>query len=460
MSKYIAAIDLGTSKVSCVVGENTSEGIKVISYCQTPSPKGIVRGEIMNIQNVMDVLKESVGNIEKQTGTPVGEVWVNVGGQTIKCETVSIKKTRGINQDLITRKEIDDIEKEMYRSRVNQGEEILHVVPQYYNIDDRMGETDPVGMDGKQIEAFFRLFICKSSTLNNIRSVINRAELTLQALNLQHFASARAVLGEDEKEIGVAMVDIGAGTTDLVIYQDNIIRHASVIPFGGNSITEDIRKICGLTQKHAEMLKVKVGAAYSYFKEENKKVLVETLEGRPPKEISLKELSRIIEARLREILATIRHEIENAGFGDKIPAGLVITGGCSNIPLLTRLAEKVLDIDVRVAQPGVYLSNNSVDSIFRPEASTAVGLVLLGFDRMNNPDYLDEKIESSDNSGYKSTLFAEDEIKESDEKKKEEKKREQVKEKSGKKEKKDKNTSGMNFNKILSGLFGENDNDA
>lgn len=380
MRNLIAALDLGTTKVVALVGEKTASGIKIIAYSQAPS-KGVMRGEVVNIQHVLDSMTPVIREVENTIGEKINEIFVGIAGQNIRCATNGSQTIRANPEELITSEEIDAITRSMYGTFCQGDEEVLHAIPQSYNIDDFMGVNEPVGMIGKQIAASFKLFIGKKNSAQYSQNVIKRAGLKLKELLLEPLASAIAVLSEEEMEVGVAMVDIGGGTSDLLIVQDNIIRHAAVIPFGGNSITEDIRVGCGISSKHAEQLKIDHGTCFSAYAPENKRIVIPGLGGRESREISCKVLASIIEARVAEILEAVDYEIEKSGYKKLIKGGLVLTGGSSQLANICQLSNLITGMETRVAVPDVCISADSITDIYKPTLSTAVGLVLKGFER-------------------------------------------------------------------------------
>lgn len=380
MRNLVAAIDLGTTKVVCLVGERTPSGIKIIALSEAPS-KGVNRGEVVNIQSVLESMLPTIKSVENTIGEKINEVFVGIAGQNIRCEQGTDQTIRSNPDELISIEEIDEITKKMYGTFCQGGEEVLHAIPQSYNIDDYMGITEPVGMSGKQIFSNFKLFIGKKTSANFSNQVINRANLKLKELILEPLASAKAVLSEDEMEIGVAMLDIGGGTSDLLIIQDNIIRHTAVIPFGGNCITEDIKQGCGISSKLAERLKTSHGSCMSSLAQENKRVTIPGIGGRENKEISLKHLAGIIEARVEELLEAAVYEIERSGYKNKIKAGLVITGGSSQLANIRQLANIVTGLETRLAFPSEEFSESEAN-VCKPTLSTAVGLILMGFEKI------------------------------------------------------------------------------
>ena len=379
MRKLIAAIDLGTSKVVCIVGEQTEAGVKIIALNEAPA-KGVNRGEVVNIQSALDSIIPTIANVENAIGEKINDVFVGIAGQNIRCEQSTSHITRVNPDEFITSEEVDDITSRMFENIAQSGEEVLHAIPQSYNIDDFMGITEPVGMIGKQIYSNFKLFIGKKTSAELRRNAITRARLKINGLILEPLAAAKAVLDEEEKEVGVALLDIGAGTTDLVIIQDNIVRHTAVIPFGGNSITEDVKQGCGVSSKTAERLKIEKGFCMSSLADD-RKIRINGIGGRENKDIPYKHLAEIIESRVEELLEAALYEIEKSGYKEKLNAGLVITGGTSHLPNLTNFAHLVTGMETRLAYPHRTFSEAETP-ITKPSLSTAVGLVLMGAEKL------------------------------------------------------------------------------
>jgi cell division protein FtsA len=267
------------------------------------------------------------------------------------------------------------------------GEEILHVIPQGYTVDDRIHTTEPVGMLGAKLTGKYHLVIGKTLAMNTIKRCLGNANvnLKLKRLILEPLASAAAVLDADEKEMGVAMVDIGGGTTDLVIYYDNIVRHTAVIPFGGNVVTEDIKEGCGVLLRHAEAIKIQYGLCLSNLASDNNIISIKRGSESEPKEISFKTLSKIIDARMEEIVGAIMFELDRSGFADKLNAGIVFTGGGSMLTNFKQFAELKTGLSVRIGKP-VYLSADSDQDLVQPCYSTAIGLIIEGFEYEKQPE--------------------------------------------------------------------------
>lgn len=381
MRSLIAAIDLGTTKVACIVGERIANTIKIIGYSQAPS-RGIARGEVINIQNVLDSLVPVIHSVESGIGAKINQVFVGLSGQNIRCVTTSNQTTRSEPDQIITKEETDKFTSSMYNTFVQNGEKVLYVIPQFYNIDDFMGISDPAGMSGQQIYANFKLFIGRNNSVNMRKNVVTRAGIEMKGGTLEPIASAKAVVTPDESELGVAILDIGGGTSKLLIIQDNIIRHAAVIPFGGNSVTEDIKMVCGITSKDAEIIKLQFGTCCPDYAPQ-KKIVIPGVGGRGKKEIKLPALSKIIAARMIEIFEAADYEIGQSGYKNKLKGGLVLTGGVAKMQNITRLATMVTGLEAKVAYPQERISGESLPEVLSPESSTAVGLVLAGFEIMD-----------------------------------------------------------------------------
>ncbi len=385
--KIVAAVDIGTTKIVSLVGKFNEQGkLEVLGISQTPS-KGVKRGVVLNIEETVNAIQTTSADATKQSGVKFNEVFVGIAGQHIK----SVKNRGYINRDSydveITRDDLQNLNDDMHKIPVDVGEEILHVLPQSYIVDSETGVKNPVGMFGKRLEANFHIVIGQISSARNIEKCINRVGLDVKQLVLEPLASSASVLTDDEKEAGVALVDIGGGTTDVAVYYDEVIRHTAVIPFGGNVITRDIKEGCAILQRQAESLKVQFGSALGDLAQEDKVVTIPGISGREPKEISFRSLAYIIQSRMEEIIDAVSYEIENSGFMDKLSAGIVLTGGGSMLKHLNQLVKFKTGLDVRIGFPGEKMAADSSEEINQPMYSTSVGLLLKGL------EYYEEKQE-------------------------------------------------------------------
>lgn len=397
MNRYIAAIDLGTTKIVTIVAEVSSNGVKVIGYNQAPYQGGIMRGNVVNIQKCLETLIPTLDCVNEQINTmpdsdprQISEVYVGISGHHLNCIENTLHRNRNIStsRQLINQEEVQTMIDEMFNTPVDAKEQVLEVIPQSFNVDEQIGCSNIIGMDGDSIEAKFKLFVGKVSSVNHIKLVLNRANLILKKMYLSSIASAEAVLTDDEKELGVMMIDIGAGTSDVVVYYDNIIRHIAVIPFAGNAITQDIRLTCDVSFKNAELLKRQHGSCLSEQAQENKHIAIRDKYGNITQEIPYKYLAETIEARVCEIIATALHELELSGFKEKVKK-IVLTGGSSSLNHIQTLTKELSGLNVRLSTPiNPNILSTSISEIYKPGASTAVGLILLG---KNEP--VTEKVE-------------------------------------------------------------------
>ena len=340
---------------------------------------GVQRGVVSNIEHTIQSIKTAVKAAEEDSGVEIKLVNVGIAGQHIKSLQHRGMITRENTDDEISQSDINTLIDDMSKLVMPPGAQILHVLPQDFTIDSEPGIKDPVGMAGVRIEANFHIITGDITSAKNIVKCVTKAGFELDKLVLEPLASSSSVLSEEEKEAGVALVDIGGGTTDIAIFQDGIIRHTAVIPFGGKAISQDISNGCTIMAKHAEKLKCKFGSALAQEMKENELVCIPGLQGRPPKEISLKNLANIIEARMTEIIEHVHYEIKASGFGDQLIGGVVVTGGGSQLRHITQLFQYVTGLDCRVGYPNEHLHEQPTDTNI-PSFSTGVGLVIRGYE--------------------------------------------------------------------------------
>ena len=383
--EIIVGLDIGTTKIACLVGRKTEfNKIEIIGYGKSESV-GVSRGVVYNIEKTVQSIKAAVQQAEEQSGEEIKVVNVGIAGQHIKSLQHRGIHTRNSIDDEIGQKDVDALIDDMYKLVMLPGEEIIHVLPQEYIVDNEQGIKDPVGMSGIRLEANFHIITGQIAAAKNIYKCVAKAGLEVADLILEPLASSEAVLSEEEKEAGVVLVDIGGGTTDVAIFQDGIIRHTAVIPFGGNAITEDIKTGCTIMKKQAELLKCKFGSAISHESQSNEIVCIPGLRGREPKEISLYNLSSIIRARAEEIIEHVHYEIKSSGFEKQLIAGIVVTGGGANLRHINQLFEFVTGMDTRIGYPNEHLGKNSIQNLASPINSTGVGLVIKGFQQYSRP---------------------------------------------------------------------------
>jgi cell division protein FtsA len=381
-SEIVVGLDIGTTKIACIVGRKNEHGkLEVLGMGKSESI-GVIRGVVANIDDTVRSIRKAVEEAEQKSGISIDIVNVGIAGQHIKSIQHRGMRTRNSVEDEINQSDIDALIDDMHKLVMLPGEEIVHVIPQEYIVDNEQGIKNPIGMSGVRLEANFHIITGQIAAAKNIKRCIDKADLDVQGIVLEPLASSEAVLTEEEKEAGVVLVDIGGGTSDLAIFQDGIIRHTAVIPFGGNVITEDIKTGCTIMKKQAEQLKMKFGSALSSESQENEIVCIPGLRGREPKEISVKNLASIIQARMEEIVEHIYYEIKNSGYDKKLIAGIVITGGGAQLNHISQLFEYITGMDVRVGYPNEHLASNAPENLASPMYATGVGLVLQGFQEL------------------------------------------------------------------------------
>lgn len=382
-TEIIVGLDIGTTKIACIVGSKNEYGkIEILGYGKTESI-GVKRGVVANIESTVQSIRKAVKQAEEKSGVAIKYVNVGIAGQHIKSHQHRGNIIRDDDDKEITVEEIDSLTQNMYKLSMAPGEEIIDVIPQDYIIDNESGITEPVGMLGNNLEANFHIIIGQTASAKNIYKCIKKADLEMVNLILEPIASAEAVLSEEEKEAGVVLVDIGGGTTDIAIFQDKIIRHSAVIPFGGDIVTEDVKEGCTIIKKHAEELKIKFGSALASENRDDEVVAIPGLRGRQPKEITLKNLASIIQARMEEIVEQIFFEIKNSGFEKKLIAGIVLTGGGASLKHVDQLTEFTTGMATRIGYPNEHLAVDVSDEMASPTYATGVGLVIEGISRFD-----------------------------------------------------------------------------
>ena len=379
-SEIIVGLDIGSTKIACIVGRKNEYGKVEILGIGRADSLGVNRGIVANIQHTVDSINAAVKEAEQKSGVAIEIVNVGIAGQHIRSIQHRGNIMRNTIDEEISQNDVNTLVKNMHKLVLPPGEEIIHVIPQDFIIDNEQGISEPIGMSGICLEANFHIITGDVGAAKNIDKCVSKAGLEMSSMILEPLASAASVLSTEEKEAGVALVDIGGGTTDIAIFQNNIIRHTAVIPLGGNVITDDIKEGCSIIRTQAEALKVNFGSALASENKEEEIVSIPGLKGREPKEISLKNLSSIIQARMDEIIEHVHYEIKSSGFEKKLIAGMVLTGGGSQLKHVAQLAEFNTGLDTRIGYPNEHLAKVPSGDVGSPMFATGVGLVILGFD--------------------------------------------------------------------------------
>lgn len=394
-SEIVVALDIGTTKICALAARQDQNGkIEILGAGKVESV-GVLRGVVSNIEKTVKGIADAIAQTEKSANIEIGVVNVGIAGQHIKSLQHRGMLTRHTNHDEISQEDIDQLINDMHKLPLPPGDKIIHVIPQEYIVDNEQGIIDPIGMSGRRLEANFHIITGQITATKNIYKCVEKANLELATLMLEPIASAAAVLSQEEMEAGVALVDIGGGTTDLAIFHEGIIRHSAVIPFGGNIITKDIKDGCAVMGSQAEKLKVRFGCALDSEVVENRIITIQGLTGRPPKEISERNLSRIIQARMEEILEHIFWEIRRSGYDKKLTAGIVLTGGGALLRHITNLVELRTGHAARIGYPTEQLAHGYEEEISSPAYATAVGLLVKGFEELSKETVYTPKYNSA-----------------------------------------------------------------
>ncbi len=372
-------LDIGTTKIVAMIGKKNEYGKLEILGIGKSKSLGVHRGVVNNITQTILSIQQAVAEAENNSGYKINDVVVGIAGQHIRSIQHSDYISRPNADEVIDDRDIDTLIGQVHKLAMLPGEEIIHVLPQEFKVDGQSEIKEPIGMYGGRVESSFHVVVGQAASIRNLGRCVKSAGLELSGLTLEPLASADAVLSQEEKEAGVALIDIGGGTTDLAIFKDGIIRHTAVIPFGGNVITEDIKEGCSIIEKQAELLKTRFGSAWPGENKDNEIVSIPGLRGREPKEISLKNLSKIIHARVVEIIEQVYAEIKLYGHEDpkkKLIAGIVLTGGGAQLQHIKQLVEYITGMDTRIGYPNEHLAGDSDEELSTPLYATAVGLVM------------------------------------------------------------------------------------
>lgn len=376
-SNVLVGLDIGTTKTCVVVGEITESGIAIVGIGSVPSD-GIRKGVVVNIESTVESIKKAVAMAEDVSACNIRSVYVGIAGTHIKGQNslgIVAVKAHEIDED--------DMKRAIEAAKavaVPVDREIIHTLPQSFVVDEQDGIRNPVGISGVRLEARVHIVTGAVASIQNIASAVNRVGLDINEIVLEQLAASEAVLSADEKELGVALLDIGSGTTNIAVFTEGSIKHTAVLPVGGNYITSDIAKGLRTSIADAENIKIKYGCAYLPMIPKDENIEVPSLGGREPREVSRHILGRIIDPRVEEILRMAYKEIIKTGYEDALTAGIVLTGGTSLMEGATELAEKVFDMPVRKGAPtGV---GGLTDVVKSPVYSTAVGMVLYGYNNL------------------------------------------------------------------------------
>ncbi len=380
-NNIIVGLDIGTTKICVIVGQLAENGkINILGVGKASSQGGVSRGMVANVNKVVSAIEEAVKEAEKVTQIKINTVYVGIAGHHIKSIQHRGTLTRRNGEEEILAEELQGLESEMENLALSPGLEILHVLPQDYKIDGEDGIRDPIGRIGVRVECNYHIITGETSRAKTIGRAVHNAGLKVADLVVEPVASSSAVLSDPEREAGVALVDIGGGTTDVCVFENGYIIHTAIIPIGGDRITKDLQEAFGILKDQAEEVKIKYGNCVPSETMRNEVVVIPGLPGRQSKEISLYAIAQVIKARMEDIIQRVDFEIQTSGIADKLNGGLVLTGGGSGLKDVSQLFAFYTALDVHIGSPGRYLGRGMIDEVRNPMYSTAIGLVMLGIE--------------------------------------------------------------------------------
>ncbi len=408
----VVGLDIGTTKIVAIVGRKNQYGkIEVLGYGKASS-YGVKTGEVYNLQQTEKAIREAVKKAEYDSKVKIERVVVGIAGQHIRSIQTRESMVRDNPNDIITEDDIKALIEKVKKVHVGTGESIIHVLPQEFKVDDFDDITEnPVGMAGTRLEANFHVVVGKVASIKSLVRCVKMADLEVEEITLEPLASSKAVLLEDEKEGGIALIDMGGGTTDLAIFKNHIIRHTAIIPAGGNIITQDLSVGIHILKRDAELIKVKFGSAFPGANSETEIVSIQGLPGHEPTEVSMKMISRIIKARVDEIMQYADREIKKYTEKDQknvLFGGIVLTGGGANLKHLTQLVKLITGLHTRVGYPNQHLAGDTDEELKSPIFATAIGLLMEGLERKTNYEEIEYEDEENEKAVIKKEIKQEE----------------------------------------------------
>jgi cell division protein FtsA len=378
----IVGLDIGTTKIAAIAGRKNEFGkLEILGFGRANS-NGVKHGQVLNIDETIKAIKSALENCySSNPNLEINEVYVGIAGHHIKSLQTRGDIVRHDTNEEITQREIDQLVADQYKTYIPAGDQIIDVIPQEFTVDNFQNIPNPIGYGGVKVGANFHIITGDKNAIRNINRAVEKSGLHTKDLVLQPLASASAVMGSEDMEAGVAIVDIGGGTTDLAVFYEGILKHTAVIPFGGENITNDIKTGLGVLKTQAEQMKVQFGSALANEAKSNAFITIPGLRGMPAKEISVKNLSNIIQARMSEILDFVTYHLKQVGLDNKmLNGGIVLTGGGSQLKHVIQLTEYVTGLNSRIGFPNEHLSSGHIDELAKPMYSTCIGLILKGYD--------------------------------------------------------------------------------
>ena len=382
----IVGLDIGTTKIACIAGRKNEYGkLEILGFGRANS-NGVKHGQVLNIDETIKAIKAALDNcMASNPGIELREVYVGIAGHHIKSLQTRGDIVRQDTNEEITQREIDQLVADQFKTYIPAGDQIIDVIPQEFTVDNFQNIPNPIGYGGVKVGANFHIITGDKNAIRNINRAVEKSNLHTKDLVLQPLASASAVMGQEDLEAGVAIVDIGGGTTDLAVFYEGILKHTAVIPFGGENITNDIKTGLGVLKTQAEQMKVQFGSALSDEAKTNAFITIPGLRGMAPKEISVKNLAGIIQARMSEIMDFVTYHLKQVGLDTRmLNGGVILTGGGSQLKHLIQLTEYVTGLNARIGYPNEHLAGGHIDELAKPMYSTCIGLILKGYNDFEN----------------------------------------------------------------------------
>src|SRR5687768_5805945 len=377
----IVGLDIGTTKIAAIAGRKNEFGkLEILGFGRANS-NGVKHGQVLNIDETIKAITMALENCySSNPGLEISEVYVGIAGHHIKSLQTRGDIVRQQTDDEISQREIDQLISDQYKTYIPAGDQIIDVIPQEFTVDNFQNIPDPIGYSGVKVGANFHIITGDKNAIRNINRSVDKAGLKTKDLVLQPLASAAAVMCDHDLEAGVAIVDIGGGTTDLAVFYEGILKHTAVIPFGGENITNDIKTGLGVLKTQAEQMKVQFGSALAEEAKVNAFITIPGLRGMAPKEISVKNLAGIIQARMSEIMDFVTYHLKQVGLDNKmLNGGIILTGGGSQLKHLIQLTEYVTGLNARIGFPNEHLAAGHIEELAKPTYSTCIGLILKGY---------------------------------------------------------------------------------
>jgi len=382
----IVGLDIGTTKIAAIAGRKNEFGkLEILGFGKANSV-GVQNGMVLNIDQTTKAIQQAMENcLASNPNLEINEVYVGIAGHHVKSLQTRGDIVRHSNEDEISQSEIDRLIKDQYKTYVPASDQIIDVIPQEFTVDNFQNISNPIGYSGVKIGANFHIITGDRNAIRNISRSVDRSGLKIRDLMLQPLASAAAVMCEQDLEAGVAIVDIGGGTTDLAVFYEGILKQTAVIPFGGENITKDIKEGLGVLKTQAEKMKIQYGSALADEAQANAFISIPGLRGMPSKEISVKNLACIIQDRMREILEFVSYNLKQVGLDTRtLNGGIVLTGGGSQLKHLIQLTEYVTGLNARIGYPNEHLTTGHIDELSKPIYATCIGLILKGYNVYEN----------------------------------------------------------------------------